>query len=146
MTTIGSEGSVSSAIGELVVGVGCRPGVAATLIVAGVREIVGAKEIRCLATIDRRAGEDGMVAAARELGVPVLGFAAAELAEVEVPSPGERVRAAVGTASVAEAAAISAAVRIFGAGRLVVPKTTVAGTTIAVAAGGQTQAPPRSTA
>ncbi|MYW71250.1 hypothetical protein GTW08_03825, partial [Pseudonocardia sp. SID8383] len=60
------------------------------------------------------------------------GFAAAALAAVAVPRPDARVAAAVGTPSVAEAAALLAA----GDGaHLIVGKTAGQGVTVAVAAG-----------
>ena len=62
-----------------------------------------------VATVDLKAGEQGLVGAARERGWPVAGFAPADLAAVEVPNPSETVRAAIGTPSVAEAAALIAA-------------------------------------
>ncbi|WP_405165851.1 cobalamin biosynthesis protein [Nocardia sp. NBC_01499] len=114
---------------ELVVGLGLRPGTSADRIVAVVRKVLGFNEISCLATIDRRAGEPGLVSAAAELGVPIRTYSAAELAEVPVPNPDSRTVAAVGTASVAEAAAILAA----AGGTLVVPKRTVHGVVIAAA-------------
>ena len=95
---------------SLVAGVGASTGapaaevadlLAASLGAAGLaRESVGE-----VATIDRRAGDAAVLA----LGLPVRAFAADVLAAVDVPSPSEAVRAAVGTASVAEAAALLAA-------------------------------------
>ncbi|MFI6045690.1 cobalamin biosynthesis protein [Nocardia sp. NPDC051321] len=114
---------------DLVVGVGLRPDTSADLILAGVRKVLGCNEISCLATIDRRVAEPGLLEAAAELGVPIQTYTAAELAEVPVPNPDPRTAAAVGTASVAEAAAILAA----GGGTLVVPKQTVQGVVIAAA-------------
>lgn len=79
-----------------------------------------------VATIDRRAGDGAVVA----LGLPVRAFSAEALAGVDVPSPSEAVRAAVGTASVAEAAALLAA----GQGaELVVAKQVAAQATVAIA-------------
>ncbi|MFH8622392.1 Rv2231c family pyridoxal phosphate-dependent protein CobC [Streptomyces vietnamensis] len=66
-------------------------------------------EVGSLATLDARAAEPGIVAAAAALGVPVRGFTAGELAAVPVPHPSELPLAATGTASVAEAAALLAA-------------------------------------
>jgi cobalt-precorrin 5A hydrolase/precorrin-3B C17-methyltransferase len=59
-----------------------------------------------LATLDTKAEEPGIVRAAARLGVPVRGYSAAELAAVAVPNPSGAVLAAVGSASVAEAAAL----------------------------------------
>ncbi|MEU2284399.1 precorrin-3B C(17)-methyltransferase [Streptomyces sp. NPDC013178] len=69
-----------------------------------------------LATVDAKAGEPGVVEAARRLGVPLVTYTAEELAAVEVPNPSDAPLAAVGTPSVAEAAAL---VR---GGELLVPK------------------------
>ncbi|KUJ68872.1 hypothetical protein ACZ90_15895 [Streptomyces albus subsp. albus] len=98
----------------LTVGVGARRGVAA----AEVRELVRrtlteaglpVSAVTALATTAARADEPGLAAAAAALGVPLLAFAPAELAAVRVPTPSARVRDAVGTPSVAEAAALLAA-------------------------------------
>jgi cobalt-precorrin 5A hydrolase/precorrin-3B C17-methyltransferase len=79
-----------------------------------------------VATIDRRAGDRAVV----NLGLPVRSFTAAQLAAVDVPSPSSVVRAAVGTASVAEAAALLAA---GPGGELVVTKQASPHATVAVA-------------
>lgn len=113
----------------LAIGVGMRTGVTAEAIVASVREVLGDNVLGCLATVDRRAGELGMVAAARELGVPVVSFAAGELAKVEVPNPSARTADALGTPSVAEAAALLAA----AGGELAVPKRVLRGIALAAA-------------
>jgi cobalt-precorrin 5A hydrolase/precorrin-3B C17-methyltransferase len=66
-----------------------------------------------VATLDRKAGEPAIVALAARLGVPVRTFDAAALRAVvtggRVPNPSQAVDAAVGTPSVAEAAALLAA-------------------------------------
>ena len=115
--------------GVVVVGVGFRPGTGADRIVAAVRAVLGTGDCRCLATLDRRAGEPGLREAATRLGLPVRAFPPAELAEVEVPHPCARAAAATGTASVAEAAAILAA----GGGPLVRAKSVHDGVTVALA-------------
>ena len=83
--------------------------VAETLAGAGVaRASVGE-----VATLDRKAAEPAIVALAARLGVAVRTFDAAALAGVaasgRVPNPSQVVDAAVGTPSVAEAAALLAA-------------------------------------
>ncbi|MBL1079001.1 cobalamin biosynthesis protein [Nocardia sp. 2] len=107
-----------------------RAGAKSRDITDAVREVLGGSEIVCLATVDRRAGEPGLMEAAALLGVPVVGFASAQLAAVEVPNPSERTAAALGTSSVAEAAAVLAA----GGGPLEVEKTVVSGITVAAVA------------
>lgn len=73
--------------------------------------------VRSLGTLDARAAEPGIVAAAAALGVPVRGFPAEVLATVSVPHPSALPLAATGTASVAEAAALLAAGAGPGRGR-----------------------------
>ncbi|MFF2806811.1 cobalamin biosynthesis protein [Streptomyces sp. NPDC058000] len=98
----------------LVAGVGARRGVAAEEVV----ELVGAAlavvgrspaALVGLATVEAKAAEPGVLGAARRLGVPLWSFPAADLAAVRVPAPSAAARAAVGTPSVAEAAALLAA-------------------------------------
>ncbi|MEU2581425.1 precorrin-3B C(17)-methyltransferase [Streptomyces avermitilis] len=77
---------------------------------------LSAKSVAELATVDAKADEPGIVEAAARLGVPLVTYTAGELATVEVPNPSDAPLAAVGTPSVAEAAAL-----ICG-GELLVPK------------------------
>ncbi|HEY1119566.1 MAG TPA: precorrin-3B C(17)-methyltransferase [Acidimicrobiales bacterium] len=82
--------------------------------------------IGVVATIDRRAPDPVITS----LGLPVRAFTAADLAAVEVPNPSDVVLDEVGTASVAEAAALLAA----GPGsELVVTKRKAAAATVAIA-------------
>ncbi len=96
---------------SLVVGVGASSGVPRDEVLGLIRESLAdgglaAESIRELSTVDVKADEPGIVAAAGELGVPLLTYPAQTLAAVDVPNPSEVVRAAVGTPSVAEAAAL----------------------------------------
>jgi histidinol-phosphate/aromatic aminotransferase/cobyric acid decarboxylase-like protein len=110
-----------------VVGIGAVPGVSAEEVLAAVDAVLprGASDVR-LATLDARAAEPGVVAAAGTRGWPLTGYSAAELAAVEVPAPSSRVAALVGTPSVAEAAAL------LDGGELVVGKTVHGRVTVAV--------------
>ncbi|MET9084701.1 precorrin-3B C(17)-methyltransferase [Streptomyces sp. NPDC004237] len=106
---------------SLVVGVGASKGAPVeevlTLIEAAVRDAgLSPRSIAELATVDAKAGEPGIVEAAARLGVPLVTHSAAELAEVRVPNPSDAPLAAVGTPSVAEAAAL------LRGGELLVPK------------------------
>ncbi|WP_371659057.1 precorrin-3B C(17)-methyltransferase [Streptomyces sp. NBC_00280] len=117
----GRSGEVVLRPPSLVVGVGASKG-------APVDEVLGLIEgaladaglsvasVAALATVDAKAEEPGIVGAAERLGVPVLTYSADELAGVEVPNPSDAPLAAVGTPSVAEAAAL------VGGGELLVPK------------------------
>ena len=111
------------------VGIGAVAGVGADEVLAAVDAVLppGAAAVR-LATLDVRAAEPGIATAAARRGWPLTGYAAAELAQVPVPSPSGRVAAHVGTPSVAEAAAL------LGGGTLVVSKTVVGRVTVAVSA------------
>jgi cobalt-precorrin 5A hydrolase len=110
------------------VGVGARPGVSADEVLAAVDAVLppGATGIE-LVTLDVRAAEPGFVTAAAARNWPLTGYPAAELAAVAVPEPSARVAAAVGTPSVAEAAAL------LGGGTLLVGRTVHGQVTVAVA-------------
>jgi cobalt-precorrin 5A hydrolase / precorrin-3B C17-methyltransferase len=85
--------------------------------------------VGCVATVDRKDDEPAIVELAAALGVALRTFPADVLAEVPVPNPSSVVEAAVGTPSVAEAAALAAA----GAATLVVEKRRSEEATVAVA-------------
>ncbi|MFH9573010.1 precorrin-3B C(17)-methyltransferase [Streptomyces sp. NPDC017230] len=106
---------------SLVVGVGASKGAPVDevlgLVEAALRDAgLSAASVAELATVDAKAQEPGIVGAAERLGVPLVTYSAGELAGVEVPNPSDAPLAAVGTPSVAEAAAL---VR---GGELLVPK------------------------
>ncbi|MQA33960.1 threonine-phosphate decarboxylase [Modestobacter roseus] len=112
----------------MTVGVGASTGVSAEEVLAAVDAVLppdaGPVE---LATLDARAAEPGLREAAALRGWPLTGHPAPVLAAVPVPASSARVAAAVGTGSVAEAAAL------LGGGRLVVGKTVRGRVTVAVA-------------
>ncbi|MGW1626114.1 precorrin-3B C(17)-methyltransferase [Streptomyces sp. NPDC002172] len=106
---------------SLVVGVGASKGAPVDevlgLVDAALRDAgLSPRSIAELATVDAKAGEPGIVAAAARLGVPLVTYSAEELAGVRVPNPSDAPLAAVGTPSVAEAAALARG------GELLVPK------------------------
>ncbi|MEV3856554.1 cobalamin biosynthesis protein [Streptomyces sp. NPDC050095] len=112
--------------GRVVVGIGARAGVGADEVLGLVRAVLGEAgagpdALVALATVDAKGHEPGLVRAAGVLGVPLLTYDAGCLAAVPVPHPSERARDAVGTPSVAEAAALAAG------GELLVAKRTSAG-------------------
>jgi len=117
----------------LVVGAGCSRGCSAEELlelIGAVLDEAGAPPdaVRALATVDRRADEPGMVAAARHHGWPLVTHPATRLRHVAVPTPSDVVDAHVGTPSVAEAAALLSA-----GGLLLVPKRRSARATVALA-------------
>ncbi|MGW1007207.1 precorrin-3B C(17)-methyltransferase [Streptomyces sp. NPDC002520] len=106
---------------SLVVGVGASKGAPAEEVLGLVEETLleaglSVRSVAELATVDAKSEEPGIVAAAERLGVPLVTYPAGQLAAVEVPNPSDAPLAAVGTPSVAEAAAL---VR---GGELLVPK------------------------
>ncbi|MGV9885444.1 precorrin-3B C(17)-methyltransferase [Streptomyces sp. NPDC003395] len=105
----------------LVVGVGASKGAPVDEVLALVEGALAeaglsVRSLAELATVDAKAGEPGIVGAAERLGVPLVTYPAGELAAVEVPNPSDAPLAAVGTPSVAEAAALARG------GELLVPK------------------------
>lgn len=99
---------------SLVVGIGASTGVSSQEIQALTEEALAEaglspQSLACAATLDTKLTEPGLVEAAESLGLQLRGFAASALDAVEVPNPSAPVRAAVGTKSVAEAAALCAA-------------------------------------
>jgi cobalt-precorrin 5A hydrolase/precorrin-3B C17-methyltransferase len=121
---------------SLVVGVGASRGVPRDELVTLVRrglDGLAIDSVRALATADIKADEPAILALAHEFGWPVRTFSAAELSEETVPTPSETVRAAVGTPSVAEAAALRAARELGRGAELVLHKRSSAMATVAVA-------------
>ncbi|MFD8914035.1 precorrin-3B C(17)-methyltransferase [Streptomyces sp. NPDC059575] len=111
---------------SLVVGVGASRGAPVEevleLIESALAEAgLSVRSVAQLATVDAKSEEPGLVGAAERLGVPLITYPAGELAAVVVPNPSDAPLAAVGTPSVAEAAAL------LGGGELLVPKRKSAG-------------------
>lgn len=95
------------------VGIGCQRGTARAVIEAAVRAVFQAYDlaedaIAGLATIDTKVNEAGLIIFCRERNLPLLFFKADVLRSVAVPNPSSVIKAAIGTPSVAEAAAILA--------------------------------------
>jgi cobalt-precorrin 5A hydrolase/precorrin-3B C17-methyltransferase len=96
------------------IGIGCERGVSAKLIDLAVSQTLQkyglAKEaIAGLASIDLKADEAGLLAFAHSKQLPLKFFSADQLKNIAVPNPSAVVAQEVGTPSVAEAAALSAA-------------------------------------
>jgi cobalt-precorrin 5A hydrolase/precorrin-3B C17-methyltransferase len=123
---------------RLTVGIGCdRDAPLAelrALLLDCLREAkVGLRDIGCLATIDAKADETGILDLAAELGLPLQFFPAADL-ERETPrlaNPSEAVFRAIGCHGVAEAAALAA---LGPAAYLLLPKRRSVRATCALAA------------
>ncbi|WUC99470.1 cobalamin biosynthesis protein [Streptomyces sp. NBC_00523] len=109
----------SAHLGALVVGVGASRGVCADEVTGLVLEVLreaGLTGLAELVTVTAKAREPGLLDAAARLGVPLRAYPADVLALVPVPHPSGAAFAALGTPSVAEAAALA------GGGQLLVPK------------------------
>ncbi|MDX2677530.1 precorrin-3B C(17)-methyltransferase [Streptomyces soliscabiei] len=116
-----ADGEVLLRPPSLVVGVGASKGAPVEEVLALVEGALrdaglSPRSVAALATVDAKREEPGIVEAAARLGVPVVTYSAEELAAVEVPNPSDAPLAAVGTPSVAEAAALA------DGGELLVPK------------------------
>lgn len=109
---------------SLAVGVGSSRGVCGDEVLDLIEHVLdraglSLRSVTELATVEAKAGEPGLLAAAERLQLPLRIHSADVLAGLEVPNPSDAPRIAVGTPSVAEAAALAAA----GEGaELLVPK------------------------
>lgn len=131
----------------LVVGIGSASGVSADAVNAALARLetehgFDLHAVRAFATVDRKAGEPGINHAVTDWAFwhwqdePALRVYPADvLKDVDVPNPSDVVLAEVGTASVAEAAALHAAAELAGGGpvELVVPKIKAGNVTVAAA-------------
>jgi len=116
---------------SLVVGVGASKNVSRAEVLGLIDDTLAEAglslaSVTALATVDAKAAEPGLVAAARERGWPLLTYPAARLGVIPVPNPSAAALAAVGTPSVAEAAALA------GADVLAVQKRKSAMATVAI--------------
>jgi cobalt-precorrin 5A hydrolase/precorrin-3B C17-methyltransferase len=117
---------------SLVAGVGASRGVTAEEVLGLVAEALAVAglaqgSVTTVATVEAKAGEEGIAEAARRGGWQLIAYPATRLATVPVPNPGTAALAAVGTPSVAEAAAL------VSGDELVVPKRKSAMATVALA-------------
>jgi cobalt-precorrin 5A hydrolase len=127
--------TTTEALKDLVVGIGCRRGVEAEAVVSAVREalrLAGGElsRVRFLASADIKAGEEGLLDAARRLGVPVR-FVGSEDIRSSTRSfdRSDFVEEKVNLPAVAEPATLLAGRRT----TLILRKTVLRGLTVAVA-------------
>jgi cobalt-precorrin 5A hydrolase/precorrin-3B C17-methyltransferase len=120
---------------SLIVGVGAEKGVAPEELDTVVHEVLHAfglapRSVAAIATLDRKAGEDGFRAWLEQRGWPAITYTAEQLAQVAaMPNPSPIVAQAVGTPGVCEPAALLAS----GSQTLVVTKQKRGRVTVAVA-------------
>lgn len=123
--------------GLLVVGVGASRGVPVSEVVGLVEETLrtaglATAAVAEVATVVAKAGEPGVLALAEWLGVPLVTHPADRLARVPVPHPSAAPLGAVGTPSVAEAAALASGGVLLVPKRVSRPEGRPAGATCAV--------------
>ena len=99
------------------VGLGCERGTSQALMERAISDALRSRHLALaavagIATLDLKADETGLLALCQAHDWPLRCFTAAELRTVNVPHPSPIVEQAVGTPSVAEAAAIRAALAI----------------------------------
>ncbi|MCX5883404.1 MAG: cobalt-precorrin 5A hydrolase [Deltaproteobacteria bacterium] len=85
--------------------------------------------LKCIATIDIKSDEPGLIEVARSLQIPIRFFTREELSGIDSPNPSEIVNQHIGVPSVCEAAAVLASEK----GELIVPKQISPNVTLAVA-------------
>ena len=119
----------------LVAGIGCNRGTDSQEIRAHLEKVLeshrlASASIKCLASIDVKNDEAGLIAVAESLGKPLMFFAREELNQVKgIKNPSPVVEKHVGVKSVCEAAAILAS----RSGTLIVPKESTKNVTVAIA-------------
>jgi len=120
---------------SLVAGIGCNRNTGMGEMKALLQDVLetnnlASSSLKCMASIDVKADEPGLIALAQNLGLTVIFFARQELNQVKgIKNPSTIVEKHVGVKSVCEAAAIRAAQN----GTLIVPKQFTRNVTLAIA-------------
>jgi len=120
---------------SLVAGIGCNRNTATDEIKALLEDVLTAARLslaslKCLASIDVKADEGGLITLGDDLDLPLVFFKRQELNQVKnIENPSKVVEKHVGVKSVCEAAAILAS----GDGTLIVPKQSTPNVTVAIA-------------
>ncbi|MGZ4954732.1 MAG: cobalamin biosynthesis protein [Methylobacter sp.] len=124
--------TATEALKPLVIGIGCRKGVAVEQIAAAVHLALGERqlnEVREIATIELKANEPGLLEFCRQHDLPLRVLASATVAARPwVTKASDWVQQNVGLPGVCEPCALIAGAR----GRLIVPKTALNGVAVAV--------------
>jgi cobalt-precorrin 5A hydrolase/precorrin-3B C17-methyltransferase len=115
-------------------GIGCNSGTSAQEIESAVRKTLADHALsflspNCIATIDIKKKEPGLVLFAEKCGLDIHTFSADELNAVKGVTPSRAAKKATGAQAVAEPSALLAA----GNGHLIVPKQKIGNVTVAVA-------------
>jgi cobalt-precorrin 5A hydrolase len=135
---LGAEPVISTtteAVKSIIVGVGCRRGVRAAEIIEAIRTACGKagvdmSEVRLLASADIKSDEEGLLAAAQELDLPIRFIASEDIRSSNRQfKHSDFVKLKVNLPAVAEPAALLAGRRT----RLILPKTIFNGIPVAIA-------------
>ena len=116
------------------VGIGCRRGTSSSAIHEAVKEMLDKNEldhkaIKCIASIDLKADEEGLLKYCEDNGLTPIFYSSAELLEVPGEfTPSAFVQSVIGVDNVCERAAL------IDADKLIVKKIALNGVTVAVAA------------
>lgn len=117
----------------LALGIGCKRGTTAKTILDAIDRTLenhglDGERIKCLASIDLKKDESGLIEAAAARNWRILFFDSARLKSIPVPNPSFFVNRTTDSPSVAEAAALAS-----GGGRLLLPKQKLGLVTLAIA-------------
>lgn len=127
--------TTTEALRTLIVGIGCRRGIAAAVVLEAVHEALNQAastlaEVRLLASVDLKRDEAGLLEAAATLGLPLRFLSAAEIRNCVLPvGESAAARRHLNLPAVAEPAALLAGRRT----TLVLPKLVHRGVTVALA-------------
>jgi cobalt-precorrin 5A hydrolase len=119
---------------SLIAGMGCNRNTSANEIRAFLVNKMEAfslslNSLSCIATIDIKSDETGLLDVARSLDISIRFFTREELSRIDSPNPSETVKQHIGVPSVCEAAAVLASEK----GELIVPKQISPNVTLAIA-------------
>jgi cobalt-precorrin 5A hydrolase len=117
----------------LVAGIGCNRGTKSQEILDFIKAAfkendLALESLNIVTTIEAKRDEEGLIEAARTLGVPLHFFSPEEIESIKVPHPSGVVKKHMGVSSVCEATALLKT----GGGPLLVPKTKSRNVTLAV--------------
>jgi len=119
---------------SLIAGIGCNRNTSANeirefLVNKMAQFALSVNSLHCIATIDIKSDEAGLLEVARSLHVPIRFFTREELSRIDSPNPSKIVNQHIGVPSVCEAAAVLASKK----GELIVPKQIGPNVTLAIA-------------
>lgn len=126
--------TTTEALKSVIVGIGCRRGISAEAVVEAVQEAlsrisVGMHEVRYIASADIKADEEGLLKAARILGIPLRLISSWEIRETgRAFQHSELTQRKVNLPAVAEPTALLAGKRT----KIIMPRMTWKGVTVAI--------------